>query len=89
MALIDIFNENRLATTSVALGILGIAVFFLLYGSVDVFLYLGIPAIVTGAISLMRLKKQRDHRHLASIALPVTGIILGLLPIFFTFLSIY
>jgi hypothetical protein len=89
MNLLDIFNENRLATASVALGILAIVVFFLLYGTVDVFLYLGIPAIIFGVVSLMRLKKRRDYRYRASIALPVAGIILGLLPILFTFLSIY
>lgn len=89
MAIMDILNENRLATLSAVLGLLAIVIYFLLNGTVNVFLYLGIPAVVIGTISLMRIRKVRDQRHLASILLPVAGIVLGMLPIFFTFLAIY
>jgi uncharacterized membrane protein HdeD (DUF308 family) len=88
MALFDILNENHLATASIVLGILAIIFFFLLNGTESAFLYLGIPAIVVGVISIMRMSKLRDHRHIASILLSVTGIILGMTPIIITVLGI-
>jgi hypothetical protein len=89
MSLFDAINENRLATTSVALGALEMAIFFLLSGRVNVFVYLGIPAVVLGVISLMQQREQYHNRHLAIMALPLAGIALGLLPILFMFLRIY
>jgi uncharacterized membrane protein len=89
MAITDILNENRLATTSTVLGFLSIAAFFLMQGTVNVFLYLGIPAVVLGVISLMEYREQHHHIHLASLVLPVAGILLGLLPILFTVLGIF
>jgi len=79
MAFFDIFNENRLATTSVILGVLAIIIILVLPGFFNVFLYLGIPAIVTGVASLARLQKQRHSSHLPRILLAVAGIILGAL----------
>ncbi len=89
MAIIDILNENRLATTSAVLGMLGIVVFFFLYGPLDAFLYLGIPAIVIGMVCLMRLEKLRNRWRPASVVLPLIGIILGILPIILTVMGIY
>ncbi len=88
MALIDIINDNRLATTSAVLGLLAVASYFLLSGMVNVFLYLGIPAIVLGVVCLMRVSEQRGHRPLASFILPIAGIILGILPMILTFLAV-
>jgi len=88
MEIIDLFNENRLATLSLVLGILETAIFFILAGS-NVFIYLGIPAIAIGVISLMHYREQHHHIHLAMIAIPIVGIILGILPILFTFLGIF
>jgi len=79
MTIIDILNENRLATTSVVLGILALVIFLLLPGTINVFLFLGIPAIVTGAVSLTRLRKQHKSPHIASVILPIVGIVLGAL----------
>ena len=89
MAIIDILNENRLATTSTVLGMLAIVYFFLLYGTFDAFLYLGIPAIVIGMVCLMRLEKLRNQWRPASVVLPLIGIILGILPIVFLVMGIY
>jgi hypothetical protein len=89
MSLFDVINENRLATTSLALGVLEIAIFFLLSGRANVFVYLGIPAVVLGVISLMQQREQYHNRHLAIMALPLAGIVLGILPILFMFLRIY
>jgi hypothetical protein len=88
MGIIDILNENRLATTSVVLGILSTLIFFLIQGTVNVFLYLGIPAVVIGVICIMKLEKLRDQRRLDRVILPLIGIILGMLPIIFIILAI-
>jgi hypothetical protein len=87
MNLIDIIQENRLATTSAILGLLAIAIFLLLPGVINVYLFLGIPAIVTGAVSLVRLKKKRVHSHMASVVLPIAGISLGVLSMFIVLLT--
>jgi hypothetical protein len=89
MSLFDAINQNRLATTSLALGVLEMTIFFLLSGRVNVFVYLGIPAVVLGVISLMQQREMYHNRHLAIMALPLAGIILGILPILFMFLRIY
>jgi hypothetical protein len=88
MTIIDILSENRLATTSVILGMLAIVIFFMIPGVVNVFLYLGIPAIVTGAVSMMRLRKKRVRSHIASVVLPITGIVLGVLSMVITLLAL-
>jgi len=84
MALFEIINENRLATISLVLGLMAIAIFALLRGIVNSFLFLGIPAIVTGAVSLTRLRRQRNRSHIASILLAGAGIALGVLSMFAT-----
>jgi len=89
MAIIEILNENRLATASAVLGMLAIGFFFLMYGSFDAFLFLGIPAIVIGMVCLMRLEKLRNQWRPASVVLPLIGIILGMLPILFIVKGIY
>jgi hypothetical protein len=89
MSLFDVINDNRLATTSLVLGILETAIFFLLSGRINVFVYLGIPAVVLGVISLMQQREQYHNRHLAIMILPLAGIVLGILPILFMFLRIY
>ena len=90
MSIIDFINENRLAATSLILGILAIVILYLMHGVVNGFLFLGIPAIVTGAASLMRARNQRNNQsHLASLIIPVAGIILGLLSMLMTILAIY
>jgi hypothetical protein len=88
MNIIDIMSENRLGTTSVVLGILAIVFFFLLQGTVNTYLYLGIPAIVTGALSLFQNKRKHIQLHPASLVLPIAGIVLGTLPIIFAILAL-
>ena len=84
MSIIDILSESPMGTISVVLGILAIVFLFLLQGTVNTFLYLGIPAIVTGAVSLTRLRRQRNRSHIASILLAGAGIALGVLSMFAT-----
>jgi hypothetical protein len=89
MSIIDTLSESPMGTISVVLGILAIVFLFLLQGTVNTFLYLGIPAIVTGAVSLMRIKKTHIKSHKAGLVLPIAGIILGALPIILAILEIY
>ena len=88
MSFADIIREYRLAALSTGLGLMANIVSFALFGAYDGFIYLGIPAIVIGVICLMRDSKLRNLRHPPSTYLAIAGIVLGVLPIVFTFLGI-
>ena len=75
--------QNPIATISLVLGLLAMLGSIIL-GPDTAFLYLGIPAIVTGAIALSRIRKGRGK----GIVLAIFGIGLGFLPILFTILNI-
>lgn len=62
---------------------------FLLFGMVESFLYLGIPAIVCGEISMLRIRNVHEKLPLEKVLLPIMGIILGMLPVFYIILAIY
>lgn len=76
-------SKNNLATTSRVLGILAIVCFPLIgAGFANL---LGIPAIITGVISLKQIKENGNKGKGAAI----TGIVLGTLPlILFLFLML-
>jgi multisubunit Na+/H+ antiporter MnhB subunit len=71
---------------SLILGILATASFEL-FGPVIAFSYLGIPAIVTGAILLSRIKKPNRKEKIVPICEAILGIILGVVPLAFTLLG--
>ncbi len=79
--------QNKLAIASLVLGILAM-VCVELFGPVIAFSYLGIPAIVTGAILLSRIKNQRFDGRVVAMVEAIIGIILGVLPLAFTLLVI-
>jgi hypothetical protein len=77
--------QNKLAVASLILGILAL-VSVIWFGPVIAFSYLGIPAIVTGAILLSRIKRQSHRGRAVAICEAILGIILGVLPLAYTFL---
>ena len=77
--------QNKLAAASLVLGILAM-ISVVWFGPVIAFSYLGIPAIVTGAILLSRLKRQSHKGRVVAVCEAILGIILGVLPLAYTFL---
>jgi len=80
-------RQNKLAIASLVLGILAM-VCVVLFGPVIAFIYLGIPAIVTGTILLSRIRKQSRKGRTIATCEAILGIILGVLPLAYTFLVI-
>jgi uncharacterized membrane protein HdeD (DUF308 family) len=79
--------ENKLAIASLLLGVLAVGC-FVLFGPQIAFIYLGIPAIVTGAILLSRIRKRKDKAKIVALCEAILGIVLGVLPLAFIFLAI-
>ena len=79
--------ENKLAIASLILGILAMGC-HLLFGPQIAFSFLGIPAIVTGAILISRIKKHIHKGRILALCEAILGIVLGFLPLAFIFLVI-
>ncbi len=78
--------EHKLAIASLVLGVLAMGG-VVLFGPVIAFSYLGIPAIVTGAIFLSRIRNHRRDGRLPAMFEAIMGIILGILPLAFALLA--
>jgi len=76
--------QNKLAIASLVLGIL--AMVCVLLGPVIAFSYFRIPTIVAGEILLSRIKRQSRKGRTIATSEAVLGIVLGVLPLDYTFL---
>jgi uncharacterized membrane protein HdeD (DUF308 family) len=78
--------EHKLAIVSLVLGVLAMGA-VIVFGPVIAFSYLGIPAIVTGAILLSRIGSHSSDGRLPAMFEAILGIILGVLPLAFALLT--
>ena len=78
--------ENKLSIASLVFGILAVIVGFFWRADWG-FSYLGIPAIVTGAILLSKMQKHNQKGMFATRLVAILGMIFGILPLLFLFIS--
>ena len=76
--------ENKLSLASLAFGILAVITGYFWRADLG-FSYLGIPAIVIGAVLLSKMQKRNQRGMITTRLVAILGMIFGILPLLFLF----